>query len=58
MFKAIIFAVIGAGVMYVYLEGGDINSFVELIKGMVNTGAGLVEEATQRTTKLSRSTKV
>ena len=47
MFKAITFAVIGAGVMYVYLEGGDINSFVELIKGMVNTGAGLVEEATQ-----------
>jgi len=47
MFKAIIFAVIGAGAMYVYLEGGDINSFVELLKGMVNTGAGLVEEATQ-----------
>ena len=47
MFKAIIFAVVGAGVMYVYLEGGDINSFVELIKGVVNRGAGLVEEATQ-----------
>ena len=47
MFKAIIFAVLGAGVMYVYLEGGDINSFVELIKGMVNSGAGLVAEATQ-----------
>jgi len=47
MFKAIIFAVVGAGVMYAYLEGGDINSFVELIKGVVNQGAGLVEEATQ-----------
>ena len=47
MFKAIIFAVVGAGVMYVYLEGGDINSFVELIKSVVNQGAGLVEEATQ-----------
>ena len=47
MFKAIIFAVIGAGVMYVYLEGGDINSFVELLKGKINSGAGLVEEATQ-----------
>ncbi len=47
MFKAIVFALIGAGVMYVYLEGGDINSFVDLIKGVVNQGAGLVEEATQ-----------
>jgi hypothetical protein len=47
MFKAIVFALIGAGVMYVYLEGGDINSFVNLIKGVVNQGAGLVEEATQ-----------
>ena len=47
MFKANIFAVVGAGVMYVYLEGGDINSFVNLIKGVVNQGAGLVEEATQ-----------
>ena len=47
MFKAIIFAVVGAGVMYVYLEGGDIDSFVNLIKGVVNQGAGLVEEATQ-----------
>ena len=47
MFKAIVVALIGAGVMYVYLEGGDINSFVNLIKGVVNQGAGLVEEATQ-----------
>ena len=47
MIKAVIFGVIGAGVMYVYLEGGDLNSFIELIKGVVNQGAGLVEEATQ-----------
>lgn len=47
MFKAIVFGLIGAGVMYVYLEGGDLNSFIELIKGVVNQGAGLVEEATQ-----------
>jgi hypothetical protein len=47
MLKAIVFGLIGAGVMYIYLEGGDLNSFVELIKGVINRGAGMVEEATQ-----------
>ena len=47
MIKGLIFGLIGAGAMYIYLEGGDLDSFIELIKGVVNQGAGLVEEATQ-----------
>ena len=47
MIKATLFAIIGAGAMYIYLEGGDLNAFIELIKGVINQGAGLVEEATQ-----------
>ena len=47
MIKAVIFGVIGAGVMYVYLEGGDITEFMDLIKGVINHTASLVEGATQ-----------
>jgi len=47
MLKAIVFGVLGAGAMYLYLGHGDIPAFIEMMKGIVNQGAGIVKEATQ-----------
>ena len=47
MIKAIVYGVIGAGAMYLYLGHGDIPAFVEMMKGIINQGAGIVKEATQ-----------
>tara|TARA_E500000081_G_scaffold145882_1_gene168267 strand:+ start:1136 stop:1279 length:144 start_codon:yes stop_codon:yes gene_type:complete len=47
MLKAIVYGVIGAGAMYLYLGHGDISAFVDMLKDIVNQGAGIVQEATQ-----------
>ncbi len=47
MLKAIVFGILGAGAMYLYLGHGDIPAFIEMLKGIVNQGAGILEEATQ-----------
>jgi len=47
MLKAIVYGVIGAGIMYLYLGHGDIHTFVDMLKGIVNEGAVMVQEATQ-----------
>ncbi len=48
MLKAIVFGILGAGAMYLYLGHGDIPAFIEMLKGIVNQGAGIVKEATQQ----------
>jgi len=47
MLKAIVFGILGAGAMYLYLGHGDIPAFIDMLKGIVNQGAGIVQEATQ-----------
>ena len=47
MLKAIVYGVIGAGVMYLYLGHGDIPAFIDMLKDIVNQGAGIVKDATQ-----------
>ena len=46
MIKAIVFAIVGAGGMYLYLNPGDFEGMVEVGKEAVHEGASVVAEAT------------
>ncbi len=47
MIKALIFMVIGAVGAYLYMNPGDITGAQDMIKGGLNKGATIVQEATQ-----------
>tara|TARA_R110000851_G_scaffold46355_3_gene112816 strand:+ start:4473 stop:4616 length:144 start_codon:yes stop_codon:yes gene_type:complete len=47
MIKAIIFIAVGAVGAYLYMNPGDVEGATEMIKQGVNTGASMVQEATQ-----------
>lgn len=47
MFKAIIFIAIGAVGAYLYMNPGDVDGSLEMLKQGVNKGATLIQEATQ-----------
>jgi hypothetical protein len=47
MFKAIIFIGVGALGAYLYMNPGDVDGAVEMLKHGVNTGANMVAEATR-----------
>jgi hypothetical protein len=46
MIKAVVFGVLGAGAMYLYLGHGDIPAFIEMMKDIVNHTATIIAEAT------------
>jgi len=48
MIKAFIFAVIGAGAMYLYLNPGDMDGLINIATTAVNDGATIVKEATDK----------
>ena len=47
MFKAIIFMALGAMGAYLYMNPGDVQGSVEMLKARVNKGATIVQEATK-----------
>tara|TARA_B100001057_G_scaffold306455_1_gene306578 strand:+ start:1858 stop:2001 length:144 start_codon:yes stop_codon:yes gene_type:complete len=47
MFKAIIFMALGAMGAYLYMNPGDVQGSVEMLKDGVNKGATIVQEATK-----------
>ena len=47
MIRAIVFIAIGAVGAYLYMNPGDVDGATEMLKQGINTGATLVQEATQ-----------
>ena len=45
--KAIFFALLGAGAMYLYLNPGDVDGLTEMAREGVNSAAERVAEATE-----------
>jgi|DEB0MinimDraft_3_1074331.scaffolds.fasta_scaffold600368_2 hypothetical protein len=48
MIRAIVFGLIGAGAMYLYLNPGDMDGLISMFTSVVNDGATLVKEATEK----------
>ena len=48
MIKAIVFGLVGAGAMYLYLNPGDMDGLINIATSAVNDGATIVKEATEK----------
>ena len=46
--KAIFFAILGAGAMYLYLNPGDVDGLTEMAREGVNSAAESVADATEK----------